>query len=542
MVVLAASVTTKTGKAVISRQFVEMPRARIEGLLASFPKLIGANDSQHTFVETDSVRYVYQPLEDLYMVLVTNKHSNILQDIDTLHLFARLVSDYCRSLNEREVASQAFELAHVFDEVISLGFRENVNLAQIRTITEMESHEERVQAEIAKSQEKQAKEDAKKKAKMMEMQKREMQKMGYSGGTASGFGSGGNAYGGSGGMGMGSSQYGGGGPAGYRSGSPYEPVRTATPEPERTAYNAPSTSSGPARGKGMQLGRKQNDNAIVNTIKADEGIPDAPPVVVSPTTHHHAGLPSPVHQQIVHTESVHVALEEKIIVTANRDGGLENMEVKGDMQLKVSDPDRALLRVVLDMKQDPSIQYKTHPNVDKKLFADSSILGLKDPSRPFPTNQSLGILKWRFVTKDESLVPLTINCWPSPSGTGTVDVNIEYELQSLDLELRDVIVSIPYSGTTPPSISDAEGTTAIDRSRHLVHWQLPTIDKTNSSGVLEFTAEGDDAGSFFPIRVSFASGRTFCGVAVKDITAVNGGEPVTFSQQTVCSTEEYTIV
>ncbi|KAJ3052217.1 Coatomer subunit delta, partial [Rhizoclosmatium hyalinum] len=36
-----------------------MPRARIEGLLASFPKLIGSSD-QHTFVETDAVRYVYQ--------------------------------------------------------------------------------------------------------------------------------------------------------------------------------------------------------------------------------------------------------------------------------------------------------------------------------------------------------------------------------------------------------------------------------------------------------------------------------------------------
>lgn len=36
-----------------------MPRSRIESLLSSFPKLIKAGE-EHTFVETEAVRYVYQ--------------------------------------------------------------------------------------------------------------------------------------------------------------------------------------------------------------------------------------------------------------------------------------------------------------------------------------------------------------------------------------------------------------------------------------------------------------------------------------------------
>jgi hypothetical protein len=77
--------------ALVSRQFVDMSRSRVEGLLAAFPKLVGTG-KQHTYVETENVRYVYQPIEALYLLVITNKQSNILEDLETLRLLSKLVS------------------------------------------------------------------------------------------------------------------------------------------------------------------------------------------------------------------------------------------------------------------------------------------------------------------------------------------------------------------------------------------------------------------------------------------------------------------
>ena len=94
------------------------------------------------------------------MLLITTKASNILEDLETLRLFSGVVSavarvseyisvvakvpEYCRPLDENDVMEHSFELILAFDEIVVLGYRENVNLAQIPTFTEMDSHDEKV--------------------------------------------------------------------------------------------------------------------------------------------------------------------------------------------------------------------------------------------------------------------------------------------------------------------------------------------------------------------------------------------------------------
>ena len=105
--------------------------------------------AQHS--ETAEVRYVYQPIESLILVLTTSKLSNIVEDLETLRLFSKLIPEYCPGeVDETSVCKHAFELLFAFDELIAcgVGHRENLTLQQVQANLEMESHEEKLATAI----------------------------------------------------------------------------------------------------------------------------------------------------------------------------------------------------------------------------------------------------------------------------------------------------------------------------------------------------------------------------------------------------------
>ena len=91
-----------------------------QGLLAAFPKLLGSDNKQHTYVETESVRYLYQPMENLYLLLITNRASNVVEDLETLRLLSKVVPDIAGAVNtltEERISEKCFDLIFAFDEV-----------------------------------------------------------------------------------------------------------------------------------------------------------------------------------------------------------------------------------------------------------------------------------------------------------------------------------------------------------------------------------------------------------------------------------------
>ncbi|XP_065853280.1 coatomer subunit delta-like [Euphorbia lathyris] len=530
MVVLAASIVGKSGKVLVSRQFVDMSRMRIEGLLAAFPKLIGIA-KQHTFVETENVRYVYQPIETLYLLLVTNKQSNIVDDLETLRLLSKLVPEYSPSLDEEGICRTAFELIFAFDEVISLGHKENVTVTQVKQYCEMESHEEKLHKLVLQSKINETKDVMKRKASEIDKSKIEknradkggfmsLQSMG-SGLIESKFSE----------MGISS------GEGGFASGSGFGLTTDVDSFSVKPKGRQPSSASAPSKGLGMKLGKTQRANQFLESLKAEgeEIVEDVQPKAGQSRS----GAP-PL------TDPVTLTVEEKLNVTLKRDGGMSNFDVQGQLSLQILNQEDGLIQVQIETGGNPGILFKSHPNMNKELFSNENILGLKDPNRPFPTGQTgdaagVGLLKWRMQSSDESIVPLTINCWPSVSGSDTY-VNIEYDAAPL-VDMRNVVISVPLpSLREAPVVKQIDGEWRYDPRNSTLEWSILLIDTSNRSGSLEFVVPPADSSVFFPINVRFSSASTFSKLKVVNVLPLKGGTPPKFAQRTQMVTENYQVV
>jgi hypothetical protein len=465
-----------------------MQRSRIEALLASFPKLADSG-TQHTIAEQDNVRYVYQPLDELYMVLVTNLQSNILQDINSLHLFAQVVSSICKSLDEREILKNAFELLTAFDEIVTLGYRENLTMSQIKTFLDMESHEERIQEIIARNKELEASEERKRRAKQLEMQRKEMSRSQRAGG-------------GMGGSGMGSGSM--GRSPSYPAFTPSVPTtNVADTYDSYEAEKKKSTSKPLALGKkGMQLGKKKQGNNLYEQVTG--GLPPKPSAP--------AAAPASARQSTsTDREAVHITTNETISARLDREGILKTFEVKGEMQLKISDPSLTQVKLDLATGNTHGAQLMTHPKVDKAVFRNDKVIQLADTTKGFPSNMGIGVMKWKLAPRpdDVSDPPITFRVWVEDSGD-MYNITVEYELTGGDT-LKDVAVTIPYE-SSEPNVSSFDAVYEV--SGDSLEWNVGTVDEANSSGSFEFEAQAGSDAEFFPMRVRFSKSTPFVDVDV----------------------------
>ncbi|KAJ5047721.1 hypothetical protein J3E74DRAFT_391299 [Bipolaris maydis] len=508
MVVLAASICTRGGKAVLSRQFREMQRSRIEALLASFPKLADSG-TQHTTCEQDNVRYVYQPLDELYMVLITNLQSNILQDINTLHLFAQLLT--------------------AFDEIVTLGYRENLTMSQIKTFLDMESHEERIQEIIARNKELEASEERKRRAKQLEMQRKEMSRSQRAGGGMGG------------GMGSGMGGGMGGRSPSYPTFTPSVPTTNVTDTYDSYEAEKKKASSKPlALGKkGMQLGKKNKTSNMYEQVTGEVAPAEEEPLVAPKPSASAAAAPASARQSTsTDREPVHITTSETISARLDREGLLKSFEVKGEMQLKITDASFTQVKLDLATGDTRGAQLMTHPKVDKTVFRNDKVIQLADTSKGFPSNMGIGVMKWKLAPRPDDISdpPITFRVWVEDSGN-MYNITVEYELTGGD-SLKDVTVAIPYQ-TDEPNVSSFDAVYEV--SGDSIEWNIGAVDEANSSGSFEFEAQAGSDSEFFPMNIRFSKSTPFVDVDVSSVTLLSMGQDISFSKDVKSVAENYTI-
>ena len=270
----------------------------------------------------------------------------------------------------------------------------------------------------------------------------------------------------------------------------------------------------------MQLGKKSKTTDMFERVRGDMGAEveeasSSPLVPNHPTqapAEHAQAQPSRISSSL-DRDAIHVTIAETINAKLSREGSLNSLEVKGDLQLRISDS--TLTKVKLDLVANSShgVQFRTHPNVDRGLFNSSKAVQMSNTTKGFPVNNSVGVLRWRATPKadDTSAVPITFTVWVNKGSDDTYNITVEYELTGAD-PLKDVTVIIPYA-TSEPAVSSFDAQYEV--SGDSLEWTIGLVDEANATGSFEFEAQAGDENEFFPMQVKFGKTKPFIDVDVR---------------------------
>ena len=172
MAALSVVICNKNTRIVFARQFFNITRMDLEEYIVQFSRGVDSC-KEITHFESDKVRYIFIPIESLYLILITSKNSNIIEDTEILKLIHRLIQDLCGQINSDSIVKNAFEIMLGIDDIVTLGYRNSVTLGQIKQYLQMESIEEQEFKRKKREQEEKVKKELAEKGREFDKQRRE---------------------------------------------------------------------------------------------------------------------------------------------------------------------------------------------------------------------------------------------------------------------------------------------------------------------------------------------------------------------------------
>ncbi|CAI9766740.1 unnamed protein product [Fraxinus pennsylvanica] len=171
---------------------------------------------------------------------------------------------------------------------------------------------------------------------------------------------------------------------GFESGSGFGLTTGVESFSSKSKGRPPSSATATPKGLGMKVEKTQRTNQFLESLKAEGEVivQDVRPTVGQSKP----AAPTP-------TRPITLTVEKKLNLTSKRDGAIGNFDVQSTLSLQILNQDDGLIQVQIENGGNPGILYKTHPNINKELFSNKNILGLKDTNRPFPSSDGVGLLK-----------------------------------------------------------------------------------------------------------------------------------------------------
>eukprot|EP00771_Trimastix_marina_P004123 gnl/Trimastix_PCT/860.p1 GENE.gnl/Trimastix_PCT/860~~gnl/Trimastix_PCT/860.p1 ORF type:complete len:569 (+),score=96.27 gnl/Trimastix_PCT/860:108-1709(+) len=497
MVVVCCGILQKTGSVIFSRNFLAMESQVTQSWFSAFPSL--SQQSEHSVFETEEVRYCCHQIQPFYLVMVTTRTSNIIQDLECMRTMVRIVQDQVQmaalSITEKALKQCQFDIMAGWDEEISSGYPNNLTVDEIDKNIAMISYEEEHYKRMQKEREKNAK-----KALQRKMSEFSEQNQGRIGGHVGQMSishvphSRPDTYGAAASrMGAGPSRE-----LGHSSASASRAAAPVRPQ---------------VRGLKLRRAEKPREN-LVEELKHEVSNPDST-AATAPQAPAPVGEPAP-------DLPVVIVANENLHCTLHPNGRVASMKVVGEIKLTVRDPAATHLTVRTRRGVNTGVTFQKHPN----LHADDwRSQGIMRNAKPFPLHSAVPVVRWDTESGVSRDVPLVVSVWVENDG----HLTIEYELKE-DIPLTDVAIMIHCAGVDArgPDVKLTAGSYRFDSDSETLFWQHDLIDASNASGTLEITVPQSALEELYPIPFAFNSERMLCDIDIEGVST-ESGESVPFA-------------
>ena len=247
------------------------------------------------------------------------------------------------------------------------------------------------------------------------------------------------------------------------------------------------------------------------------------------------------------TEPIAITVEEFVSATLNKESQLETFDVRGSLLLSIIDPNYASVRLCLsEFINDKNLQLKTHPNINKESFSNGHVLEMRDSSKPFPCNQNLGLLKWKYssVSRNEEMyLPISISLWTTQMDNGNVEISVEFECKNASFfPIKDLMFRFPCPENF--QVSAIDGEYSYDQSYGTLDWSVPVVNSKSPSGCLTFSITGTEIHVVFPVQIFFHMEKSIFNFDLEKVASIRGEEEASVDsveKRVSCQAENYII-
>lgn len=475
-------ICTKEGRLVFYRDYGAVPHSLFEDLAFALPASL-AKDSQCCFFAHGAHRLVFLPLEALFVVMVTPRHSNIIEDVETIGNVKDVIHHILApKLNEEAVTENYANLTFAFDDMISLGTRNAFSRTQVQALLEMESSNEKLQQAILLGKEKEAKKRTEEEARKIERSMRakeiiakEFKEIDES----------------------------------IKKFADTDPgiaaKRATTPPKIEPTAAAEKLSTKGVRGLQLKAPKKETTRTTTQAPKKVEEKPEpAEEMSFNPLS-----------------EEVELSLEEKVSGSLGVSGTWNAFELKGVLRATQMNPKLDRFSVELgNPKLDPRLNIRLPPMFDKKRWGEG-VLAFKEGSAGLTPNTPTETLKYGIALGAAGFAPpFKLTTWP---GANDFSAELEFDSsQTVFKRIEKLSLEFKISDRLGATIRDYSGSDAFNVKSGF-RWVVANFGPDNPSATFEIECKkGLRVEDLFPVEVTIESKDTCLDLGELAVRAGDG--------------------